>query len=81
MNERNERTKKLDCYMNDPDIANEPMPLREIHAIRLMIDDETKKMSPEERAAYTNNRTDAVMEAHGLSHLRASCAGKNKQAV
>ena len=31
--------KTLEAYMNDPDITNEPMPLREIHAIRLMIHD------------------------------------------
>ena len=37
--------KTLNDYMNDPDIINEPMPLREVHAIRLMIYDETKDMT------------------------------------
>jgi len=42
------RTKTLDDYMNDPDIIDEPMGLREIHAIRFMIQDEEKNMTPEE---------------------------------
>ena len=45
-------TKALDYYMNDPDIADEPSALREVHAIRLMIYDETKDMTAEERTAY-----------------------------
>ena len=44
--------KTLDDYMNDPDIINEPSALREVHAIRLMIYDETKNMTKEERTAY-----------------------------
>ncbi len=50
------KQKTLDDYMNDPDIINEPMPLREIHAIRFMIQDKTKNMTPEERTAYYNRR-------------------------
>ena len=42
-------------YMNDPDIVNEPMPLREVHAIRLMLSDETKHMTLERRAERTRN--------------------------
>ena len=44
----------LTKYMNDPDIINEPTPLREVHAIRLMLHDETKHMSPEEYTAFIN---------------------------
>ncbi|MCL2688852.1 MAG: hypothetical protein FWE57_03255 [Chitinispirillia bacterium] len=44
--------KDLDYYMNDPDIIDEPMGLREVHAIRLRIHDETKGMTPEEHTAY-----------------------------
>ena len=40
--------KKLEDYMKDPTVVNEPMPLREVYAIRLMIYDETKNMTPEE---------------------------------
>jgi len=44
--------KTLDDYINDPDIINEPSALREVHAIRLMIYDEIKDMTTEERTAY-----------------------------
>jgi len=44
--------KTLNDYMSDPDIANEPMPWREIHAIRLKIHDETKDMTFQERKVY-----------------------------
>jgi hypothetical protein len=59
---------KLDKYMNDPDIVNEPMPLREVHAIRLMIWDEIKDMTPEERAAYYNDNRDAATEPASKAH-------------
>jgi hypothetical protein len=39
------KKKSLDDYMNDPDIINEPMALREIHAIRLMIHEERKGLT------------------------------------
>jgi hypothetical protein len=38
--------------LNDPDLANEPQAIREVHAARLMIQDETKGMTAEERTAY-----------------------------
>jgi hypothetical protein len=44
--------KDLDCYINDPDIIDEPMALREVHAIRLRISDETKGLTPEEHTEY-----------------------------
>ena len=50
-------TKTLDDYLKDPDLANEPAILREIHAIRLMIQDETKGMTISERTAYYNEST------------------------
>ena len=48
-------TKTLNEYLKDPDLANEPAVLREIHAIRLMIQDETKGMTISERTAYYND--------------------------
>ena len=48
--------KTLDDYLNDPDIINEPMPIREIHAIRLMIYDEVKHMTNSEFVDYFNKR-------------------------
>ena len=50
-------TKTLDYYLKDPDLANEPAALREIHAIRLMIQDEIKSMTVSERTAYYNECT------------------------
>lgn len=51
---------KLENYMDASSVINDPMPLREIHAIRLMIYDETKDMTPAERTAYYNG---SIMEA------------------
>jgi hypothetical protein len=45
-------TKTLEDYMNDPDLADEPDALREVHAIRLKIHDETKDMTAAEHTAY-----------------------------
>ena len=42
---------------HDPDIVNEPMPLREIYAARLKIHDETKGMTAKERTTYYNAGT------------------------
>ena len=46
--------KSWEEYYNDPEIINEHPTLREIHAIRLMIHDERKGMTLEEKLAYTN---------------------------
>jgi hypothetical protein len=59
----------LETYMNDPDIVDEPMPLREIHAIRLMIYDETKNMTSEKFIDYVKQQTDSVIKQYGLQHL------------
>jgi hypothetical protein len=56
--------------MNDPDIINEPMPLREVHAIRFMLRDETKHMTPEEHAAFVNREAQAVIDQYGLKVKR-----------
>ena len=50
--------KTFDDYYNDPEIVNEPSALREIHAIRFMINDETEDMSPTEYTAYVKERVD-----------------------
>jgi hypothetical protein len=44
--------KTIEDYMNDPAIVNEPMALREIHAARLKIQDETDGMTMAEHTAY-----------------------------
>jgi hypothetical protein len=59
-------TKTLDDYMNDPDIINEPMPLREIHAIRLMHYDEQKDMTPEEQTELIRKRTEPIIKQYNM---------------
>jgi len=59
--------------MNDPSVVNDPMPLREIHAIRLMIFDETKDMTPVEKTAYYNG---SLAEAQKKYNFKATSATK-----
>jgi hypothetical protein len=66
----------LTKYMNDPDIINEPLALRETHAIRMKIHDETKNLSPEERAALVNKKAEVIMEKYKLSHLRITSSAR-----
>ncbi len=56
-------TKTLDDYMNDPDIIDEPMALREIHAIRLKIYDETKGMTAAEYNSYVHERASRFLSS------------------
>jgi hypothetical protein len=49
--------KTIDDYMSSPEIVKMPEYLREIHAARRMIQDETRDMTPEERAAYFNQQS------------------------
>jgi hypothetical protein len=61
--------KTVQEYMNDPRITNDPEmmaamePIREIHAIRLKVQDETAGMTAEER----NKRAEASLAKRGLS--------------
>jgi len=57
-------------YMDDPDIVSEPMPLREVHAIRLMIYDEMKNMTPEEHVRLVNERSQNIIEKYGLRAVK-----------
>jgi hypothetical protein len=43
-------------YMNTPEIVGEPLFLREIHAARLKLQDETRGMSAPELADYYNRK-------------------------
>jgi hypothetical protein len=64
--------KTLDDYMNNPEIVNEPTSLREIHAIRLMLYDEIKNMTPKAFNEHVNKKTDKIMKLYGLEHLASS---------
>ena len=64
--------KSIIDYMNDPrmaEIADEPLPVREVHAWRLMEQDEKQGMSEEEREAYyeeSREQTKAFCAKHGI---------------
>jgi hypothetical protein len=60
----------IDDYTKLPELAGEPDALRQIHAIRLMIHDETKNMTAEEKRSYHNNNrkeTDAHFARLGVT--------------
>ena len=64
-------------YVDEPDIIKEPIAMREIHAIRLLIQDEIKDMTPMQRADRTRN---AVLEAekrHGVKFHRTGDSPAN----
>jgi hypothetical protein len=58
--------KTYEDYMNDPDILHEPMPLREIHAIRFLLQEKTEGMTPEERAAYVHAESQALFALYDM---------------
>jgi len=64
--------KSLDDYLNDPDLANEPSALREVHAIRLMIHDETKGMTAAEHTAYFNGSAARLLGKEAAARLLAT---------
>jgi hypothetical protein len=63
--------KTVQDYMNDPRILNDPdmigvlEPIKKIHAIRLMSQDERAGMSPEEEIEYLNKRAEAFLAPMG----------------
>ena len=59
--------KTLDDYLGDPNLANEPSALREVHAIRLMIHDEIKNMTTAEQTAYFHEGTLAAFSRMGIT--------------
>jgi len=62
--------KTIDDYLNDPDLANEPSALREVHAARLLIQDETKGMTVAERTAYYHESAARLLatDKNGAGH-------------
>jgi hypothetical protein len=61
--------KNLEDYMNDASVINEPMPIREVHAIRLMIYDEIKEMSPKEINEYYMKNFEKVQKEYNFKVL------------
>ena len=64
--------KTLDDYINDPDLANEPAALKEVHAIRLMIHDKIKDMTPAERTAYYSGSAARLLGEETAARLTVS---------
>jgi hypothetical protein len=79
--------KTVQEYLTDPRILNDPAmsgvlePVKEIHAILLMIQDETAGMTPEEKAAYQRRNAAALFSGLGLplpQYVNLSGQGKIK---
>jgi hypothetical protein len=64
--------KTVQDYLNDPRLLNDPNmigalePIKEIHAIRLKIQDETAGMSAMEEASYHRQKTADLFSSLGL---------------
>ena len=58
--------KTIEDYMNDSAIADEPRPVREIHAARLMIQDERKGMTASEFSQAAEDSAIAISKKYGL---------------
>ena len=58
--------KTLDDYMNDPAVAHLQMPLREVKAIRLMIYDRQKDMTPDELREYYDQVQRRAEKEYGI---------------
>ena len=64
--------KTIQEYMNDPRMLNDAAmsgalePVKEIHAIRLMLQDETAKMNTIEKAAYHKREVATLFTNLGL---------------
>ena len=77
--------KTIQEYMNDPRMLNDPgmakalEPVREIHAIRLKLQDETADMTEAERIDFINKRGREAMARYGLSSQLLNSTGKEKR--
>ncbi len=63
--------KTLDDYLNDPELANEPSALREVHAIRLKIYDDIKDITTAEMTAYYNGSAARLLGKETAARLLA----------
>lgn len=57
---------KYEKFYNDVDLLNEPIPLREIHAIRLMLEDENKGLNYSERSKKLKETIKPIIDKFGL---------------
>ncbi|MDR3244317.1 MAG: hypothetical protein LBT79_06160 [Elusimicrobiota bacterium] len=75
------KTKTIEEYMNDPDIINEPMYLREIHAIRFKIQDELEGMSFQERADYMNAKCALTCKKYNIKTFMFDAKSNNNTKI
>jgi len=64
--------KTLEDYMNDPSVAHLQMPLREIKAIRLMIYDKQKDMTPDELKEYYDKVQQRAEKEFGIKFVASA---------
>jgi len=76
--------KTLDDYssdlrmINDPEMSGALEPIREIHAVRLMLQDETTGMALAEKVAYINTRGRETLARLGLESRIVNFSGQGK---
>ena len=82
--------KTIQEYMHDPRMLSDPAmalalePVKEIHAIRLMIQDETMGMNSAEKAVYHKSEAEALFVTLGLpvpEYVNLTGKGKLKPKV
>jgi hypothetical protein len=54
-------------FLNDPDMAEALEPIKEIHAARLMLQDETAGMTTAEKVAFINARGKETLYRLGIT--------------
>jgi hypothetical protein len=76
--------KSIEYYINDPriledsEIVGAPECIREIHAIRLMLQDETVGMTIQEHVDHMNKKGKDILTRWGLYHLLANEPKQNQ---
>jgi len=65
--------------LNDPGMAKALEPVKEIHAIRLKLQDETAGMTEAERIEFINKRGREALARHGLSSRLVKASAQEKQ--
>ena len=64
--------KSLEHYMNDPSVIHLQMPLCEVKAIRLMIYDEEKDLTPDELRENSLQFKQRMREQYGLEFVASA---------
>ncbi|GHV87399.1 hypothetical protein AGMMS50255_6950 [Spirochaetia bacterium] len=72
--------KTIQDYMTDPRIINDPSlePVKEIHAARLMLQDEMAGMTDEEKSEYINKKGKEFLDRYGLSNRLVNLSEQGK---